>query len=209
MLFARRVRERVEWPGSGSSFANPWPKCLRNSQPWCSEHRDAAASHCIPAVHTYARARTCTRRIIEMRCSWPSPRFIPFPLSPFTLLCLLCCRFLSLSLSPLPHRSKRASLIMRKTDSTPDQRILSAFDCQVKRLKMDMEIPPGGRFNGSPYIIPRIPGEYPWQYTISSHRSGKTSIKRRTRAIDNAININVISLNWYLNINDMNDIRIL
>lgn len=49
---------------------------------------------------------------------------------------------------------------MRKIDSTPDQRILSAFDCQVKRLKMDMEIPAGGRFNGSPYIIPRILGEY-------------------------------------------------
>lgn len=51
---------------------------------------------------------------------------------------------------------------MRKTDSTPDQRILSAFDRrQVKRLKMDMEIPAGGRFNGSLYIIPRIPGAYP------------------------------------------------
>jgi len=50
---------------------------------------------------------------------------------------------------------------MRKTDSTPDQRIPSTFDRrQVKRLKMDMEIPAGGRFNGSPYIIPRIPGAY-------------------------------------------------
>lgn len=50
---------------------------------------------------------------------------------------------------------------MRKTDSVPDQRIPSTFDRQVKRLKMDMEIPAGGRFNGSPYIIPRIPDAYP------------------------------------------------
>jgi len=65
---------------------------------WCSEHRDAAASHYIPTVHTYARARTCTphnRNALFMAlCSVEIPLLLP-P-SPF---CLYSALSLSLSLS--------------------------------------------------------------------------------------------------------------
>lgn len=149
VLFARRDRERAVWLASAPRSRILGQSGIRN--------RDAVSiamwlHHIASRPCTRMHALEHARRIIEMRCSWPSPPH-PFPSSPF-------CLYSAISL--LLPRSKRASLIMRETDSTSDQRILSAFDrLQVKRLKMDMEIPAGGRFNGSPYIIPRIPGAYP------------------------------------------------
>lgn len=88
------------------SFVNSWLNWLRNSQ-----RRGGAANtmQLRPIVCAYACARACK---LHNRNALP---ILPPPF----------CLSLSLSLCPfLSHSpSKRASLIMRKTDSTSDQRI--------------------------------------------------------------------------------------
>lgn len=108
-----------------SSFANPCPKWLRNSQQRCS---------CIPFEHICMRTPH-NRNVLSVLLLQLISSILLFSFS------LSHPHSLARSLSLL--RGKRASLIMHNTDSTLDQRIPPAFDptAKLSGSKMDMEIP--------------------------------------------------------------------
>lgn len=117
MLFAYQDRERVE--RLEVLFVREF---LAEVAAEFATAMQAAPMQLHPTVHTYARAQACRlhnrNALSASSFSSSSPSS---PSSPPQLISLpSVSHFLSLSLS----WSKRASLIMRKTDSTPDQRIL-------------------------------------------------------------------------------------